>query len=125
MKPYNELTRLGRLRRLRQLAQAALDVYGLTGAVLTFLQYEGNLTYRVDLPGLFPQAGKDSPYVENRYLLRVLTTSDMAAVESELIWLAALSQDAGLPVPKPVPTLEGKLSPRLPRPEFPRGKLYR
>lgn len=45
MKPYDQLTRLGRLRRMRRLAQAALDRYGLTGARLTFFQYEGNVRY--------------------------------------------------------------------------------
>ncbi len=123
MKPYNELTRLGRLRRLRQLAQRALEDYGLTGARLTFLQYEGNLTFRVDIPGLEAQVGKNHPYIENRYLLRILTTSNLEAVASELTWLAALSQDADLPVPQPVPTLEGELLTTIITPGVPQGKI--
>ena len=58
MKPYNDLTRLGRLRRLRQLGEVALDAYGLSGARLTFIQYEGNVTFRVDNPGLVPQVAR-------------------------------------------------------------------
>jgi Ser/Thr protein kinase RdoA (MazF antagonist) len=123
MKPYNELTRLGRLRRLRQLAQVALDAYGLAGARLTFLQYEGNVIYRVDAPGPVPVGGKKGPYLENRYVLRILTSSDTEAIASELTWLAALSREAGLPVPEPVPTLDGKLLTTIATPGVPHGRV--
>jgi Ser/Thr protein kinase RdoA (MazF antagonist) len=122
MKPYHELTRAGRLRRFRRLAQAALEVYGLTGARLTFLQYEGNVIYQVDLPASTPN-NKVGPYIDNRYVLRILTTSDAQAVSSELTWLAALSQNAGLPVPEPIPTLDGRLLTEIATPEVPQGKL--
>ena len=84
MKPYSELTRLGRLRRLRRLAHIDLETYGLSGARLTFLEYGGNVIFRVDLPGPTPNMSKKSPYIENRYVLRILTLSDTEAVESEL-----------------------------------------
>ncbi|MGW8225906.1 MAG: phosphotransferase enzyme family protein [Anaerolineales bacterium] len=122
MKPYSELTRLGRLRRLRRLAQAALEAYGLDGARLTFIQYEGNLVYRVDLQGSSSERAQGSPYLENRYLLRILTSSDMEYVASELTWLSALSQ-AGLPVPNPVLTQEGQLLTRITTPGVPGGKI--
>ena len=35
---------------MRRLAEAALDRYGLGGAGLTFMQYEGNMVFRVDSP---------------------------------------------------------------------------
>lgn len=123
MKPYDELTRLGRLRRLRKLAQAALEAYGLTGARLTFLQYEGNVVFRVDAPGSLPIARRNGPYVEDRYLLRVLTTSDAKAVASELVWLAAVSREAGLPVPEPVPTADGRLLITVNTPGVPQGRI--
>ena len=85
MKPYNELTRLGQLRRLRQLARVALEAYGLAGARLTFLHYQGNVIFRVDAPRPVPVTSKKGPYIENRYLLRILSTSDIEAVASELI----------------------------------------
>jgi Ser/Thr protein kinase RdoA (MazF antagonist) len=66
---------------------------------------------------------KKSPYIENRYVLRILTLSDTEAVESELAWLAALSRDAGLPVPEPVPTLDGKLLTTITTPGVPRGRI--
>ncbi|MGD9099113.1 MAG: phosphotransferase, partial [Anaerolineae bacterium] len=123
MKAYKELTRLGRLRRLRQLAQVALEAYGLSGAPLTFLQYEGNVIFRVDAPPPVPVTGKKGPYIENRYVLRVLTMDDVQAVASELTWLAALSQEAGLPVPEPVPTLDGELLTTITTPGVPQGRI--
>jgi Ser/Thr protein kinase RdoA (MazF antagonist) len=122
MKPYSELTRLGRLRRLRRLAQAALKVYGLDNARLTFIQYEGNIIYRVDVPVSGSKNCRGSLYNKNRYVLRVLTTSDLDYAQSELTWLAALSQ-AGVPVPNPVPTREGELLTRIATPGVPKGKI--
>jgi Ser/Thr protein kinase RdoA (MazF antagonist) len=123
MKPYNELTRLGRMRRLRQLAQVALKEYGLTDARLTFLQYEGNLTFRVDTLSPVPVTVKPGPYLQDRYLLRILTSSDAEAAASELTWLAALSGEAGLPVPQPVPTLDGRLLTTIITPGVPHGRI--
>jgi Ser/Thr protein kinase RdoA (MazF antagonist) len=123
MKPYDELTRLGRLRRMRQLAATALEAYGLPGAHLTFLQYFANITYRVDVPGLVLQGDSSGPYVPNRYLLRVLCTNHWEAVKGEMTWLAALSREAGLPVPEPVATLEGELLTRITTPGVPEGRI--
>lgn len=107
MKPFNQLSRIGRLRRMRQLARAALEPFGLSGAGLRFLQYGENVIYRVDTGG--PSAGKDSPYLPNRHLLRIHAIGDVEAIASELTWLAALNQEAGLAVPAPVPAVDGKL----------------
>ncbi len=122
MKPYDELTRLGRLRRLRQLAQTALSAYSLSAARLTFLHYEGNVIFRVDAPGsdLVPSCA--GPYVPNRYVLRIHTTSDTQAIASELTWLAALRHEAGLPVPEPVPARDGKLLIAMTSPSVPQGR---
>ncbi len=123
MKRYNELTRLGQLRRTRQLAKAALEAYGLGEARLTFLRYFANVTYRVDVPGPVPQAIGPGSYVPNRYLLRVLCTDYWQAVKGEMTWLAALSREAGLPVPEPVPTPEGELLMRISTPGMPGGRI--
>ncbi len=123
MKRYNELTRLGQLRRTRQLAKAALEAYGLGEARLTFLRYFANVTYRVDMPGPVPQAIGPGSYVPNRYLLRVLCTDYWQAVKGEMTWLAALSREAGLPVPEPVPTPEGELLMRISTPGMPGGRI--
>lgn len=107
MKPYSELTRNGRLRRMRKLAELALDEFGLSGAKLTFQHYGGNIIFRVDVAGF--KANGDDLFVPNRYSLRVLSMDDFEAVQSELIFLTALRQEAGLPVPEPVPTIDGKM----------------
>jgi Ser/Thr protein kinase RdoA (MazF antagonist) len=122
MKPYNQLTRLGQLRRLRQLAEAALTEYGLSDANLKFQHYEGNVIFRVDVPGE-TTAKDDDIYVPNRYNLRILSMNDPEATEGELIWLAALRNEAGLPVPEPVPTLDGKLLTTLTTPGVPHGRV--
>lgn len=123
MKPYDDLTRLGRLRRLRPLAQQALRAFGLPDAHLAFLQYTGNVVYRVDARSGDTVKRMRGPYIEDRYLLRILTTSDRAAVESELAWLAAMSGEAGLPVPQPVPTEDGRLLTTITTPGVAQGRI--
>lgn len=123
MKPFGELTRQGQLRRIRHLAEAALDAYGLNGTRLEFVQYSANIIYRVDVPAP-PSARRDAgPYVPNRYLVRVLYTDHLEGVKGEMTWLAALSREAGLPVPEPIPTLEGDLVTRIATPGVPEGRL--
>ncbi|MGD8456734.1 MAG: phosphotransferase [Anaerolineales bacterium] len=123
MKAYNELSRRGRLRRLRSLAEVALQQYGMEGAKLTFTHYEGNVIFRVDVTDSVNQRGQSSLYVPNRYNLRILTTSNAKGVESELTWLTALSEEAGLPVPQPVPTLDGRYLIKVATPGVPDGRL--
>ena len=76
-----------------------------------------------DVPGPVLQGRGPGPYVPNRYLLRVLCTDHWEVAKGELIWLAALSREAGLPVPEPVPTLEGELMTRIATPGVPEGRL--
>lgn len=115
MKPYNELTRLGRLRRMRQLAEAALEEYGLGGAPLVFHVQAGNTLYRVYDPD--PQAARsnDDLFEPGQYLLRIYQPGWQTpeAIELELAWLAAMRQEAGLPVPEPIPRLDGGLLTRI------------
>jgi Ser/Thr protein kinase RdoA (MazF antagonist) len=122
MKPYRELTRRGRLSRLRELANSALVSYGLEGARLTFLQYFSNIIYRVDVPDSSDQRAS-GPYIPNRYVLRIHAMDDEDAIVSELTWLKALDQEAGLPVPAPVLTLNGKLLAKISNPGVPNGRV--
>ena len=103
MKPFRELSRRGRLHRLRETARSALAAYGLDDARLSFMQYTANTIYRVDAPGS-PTPIKTSPYIPNRYVMRIHTMEDVEAITSELTWLLALNQEAGIPVPAPVVT---------------------
>jgi Ser/Thr protein kinase RdoA (MazF antagonist) len=109
LRPYKNLTRLGRLRRMRRLAEAALMRYGMSGARLVFLQYEGNIVFRVDMPapGQGRRAVRRQP--PERYVLRIHTSRHIEGINSELTWLDALRHEGGLPVPEPVPTLDGEL----------------
>lgn len=121
MKPYRALTRLGLLRRLRGLASQALGAYGLAGARLTFQHYSGNIIFRADAPGA-PAAAPGQLYVPGRYNVRVLAISDTDTIASELAWLAAI-READLPVPEPVPTLDGRLFVKITTPGVPQGRV--
>jgi Ser/Thr protein kinase RdoA (MazF antagonist) len=122
MKPYRELTRLGRLRRLRKLARLALEQYELPGGQLRFVQMGGNVVFRVDTQEAASSRGNLDPFVPNRYNLRVLATSNEKAVLGELAWLTALRDEAGLPVPNPVPARDGRLLTHITTPGVPQGK---
>ncbi len=122
MKPFDTLTRRGRLRRLRDLATMALHEYGLAGARLTFVHYEGNAIFRVDAPGSARTRGTGAPYVPGRCNLRILTTSNKKAIASELTWLAALRQGSDLPVPEPIPASDGRLLITLATSGVPNGR---
>ena len=123
MKPFRDLTRRSRLYRLRELAKEALNVYGMDDARLSFIQYFENIIYRVDTPVSEMTSSTIDPYTPGRYLLRIHAMGDAEAIASELTWLAALSQEAGLSVPAPVPTLEGKLLTTIITPGMPKGRI--
>jgi Ser/Thr protein kinase RdoA (MazF antagonist) len=122
MRSFKELTRRGRLVRLREFAQAALLKYGLQGS-LRFIQYTENITYRVDTAVGDVSSGNHSPYTPNRYLLRIHAMREPEIIASELIWLAALNCEAGLPVPAPISTLDGKLLASVITPGIPNGRV--
>jgi Ser/Thr protein kinase RdoA (MazF antagonist) len=109
MVEYNELTYLGRVRRLRKVAQAALADYGLAEARFKLVLEAGNAVYRVF--EAHPAPAENDLYVPGQYLLRVHWPDYQAteALELELAWLAAMRREANLPVPQPVPTLDGRL----------------
>ncbi|MCP4540558.1 MAG: phosphotransferase [Chloroflexi bacterium] len=111
MKPFNELTFLGRLRRKRQLAQTALGVYGLGEARFKLVVDAGNTLYRVIAPDHASAKTANGLFEEGQYLLRVHQPGVQAtdAIELELTWMAAMRHEADLPIPEPVPTLDGSL----------------
>jgi hypothetical protein len=121
MKPYNELTRLGRLRRLRKLAQAALADYGLGGAPFKFFYAAGNVIYKVHDPGARATGSDDGLFEPGQYLLRIYQPGWQTpeAIELELAWLDAMRRQVGLPVPEPVPRLDGRLVTRISIPGIP------
>jgi Ser/Thr protein kinase RdoA (MazF antagonist) len=108
MKPFDELTYLGQIRRLRALAFAALDEFSLQDAHMRLVQHGENTSFRVEAPAA-TSGGVPEEYHATRYLLRVhrpgYQTTD--TIKSELTWLAALRDDANLPVPQPIPAPDG------------------
>jgi Ser/Thr protein kinase RdoA (MazF antagonist) len=122
MRPFRELTRRGRLARMRKLGYTAVKAYGFEPARLSFIQYGENIIYRVDLPTPVTPIHDEDPYISNRYVLRIHAISDPDTIDSELTWLAALNQEAGLPVPTPVMTPDGKTVTHIVTPGVPNGR---
>jgi Ser/Thr protein kinase RdoA (MazF antagonist) len=110
MKSFRELTYQGRIRRMRRLAQSALNAYGFADTRVKFLRQAGNTLFRVNETSP-STTNKTNLYVPGQYLLRVHEPGYQApgAVELELEWLASMCRNADLPVPEPVPTLDGRL----------------
>ena len=110
MNPYHDLTYRGRLRRMRQLAQLALQKYGLQDAPFKLVVQAGNTLFRVYGPASPFTAGSDDLFEPGQYLLRVHEPGyqEPEAIDLELTWLAAMRREANLPVPEPIPTLDGQ-----------------
>lgn len=121
MKAYDVLSPLGKLRRTRQIARKALDSFGFSKADMRLIVDAGNTMYRVKTKNPTPM--EMSLYVNNCYLLRLHWPDyhSYGAVDSELEWLSALCK-AGLPVPQPIPTVNGKLSVEVSFPGVPRAR---
>lgn len=121
MKPYEDLTYLGRVRRMRQLARVALEAYGLADMPFKFVHQAGNTLFRVYDPSPDPATSANGLFAAGQYLLRIHYPPYQApeAIELELAWLAAMRREADLPVPEPVPTLDGRLLARVSIPGIP------
>jgi Ser/Thr protein kinase RdoA (MazF antagonist) len=85
--------------------------YDMKGFTLMFIRHSDNVTFKVEGPGL------------DAYLLRIHVPvtramgthgADFSAVNSELLWLEALSQDTDLVLQKPVRNQAGALVTQIP-----------
>lgn len=111
MRSYEELTDRGRLRRLRRLALAALEAFGIDEERLVLFRQAGNTLFRVYArPSPMPETPA-TLFEEGQYLLRVHQPGyqEPDAIELELAWLSAMRRESGLPVPEPVPAVDGRL----------------
>jgi Ser/Thr protein kinase RdoA (MazF antagonist) len=100
IKPYAALTVRGQARRLRNLALAALKEYDLDVVRLRLVTNDMNGIFRIDTGN------------GQKYILRVTLPEgghNRDHVTAEMAWLAALANDTGLSVPRPVPTRDGSL----------------
>jgi Ser/Thr protein kinase RdoA (MazF antagonist) len=124
MKPYDELSYLGRLRRMRQSAEAALGEYGLNKARPKFCMQAGNTLYRVYDSDPESAQLNDDLFEPGQYLLRIYQPGwqTCEAIELELAWLAAMRHEAGLPVPEPIPRLDGGLLAQISTPGIPQTR---
>lgn len=109
-------------QRLTKMAQSALAYYGLEDYRLQLIRHRECTTFSLEIPGAVTVTEKNTPYIANRYLLRIHRADYLSpnAIKSELQWLQALSND-GIPVPKPFPNQNGELvtvleSPGIPEP---------
>jgi len=125
MKSYQELTYLGRVRRMRQLARVALAAYGVAEARVKFVVQAGNSLFRVYTPDLPAAETAEELFEPGQYLLRIHQPGYQApeAIELELAWLAAMRREADLPVPEPIPTLDGRLLVSISLPGVPGPRL--
>ncbi len=92
-------------------ARRAVAEYDMKGYPLMFIRHSDNVTFKVEGPGL------------GAYLLRIHVPvtramgahgADSSAVNSELLWLEALSQDTDLVLQKPVRNRAGALVTQVP-----------
>lgn len=99
MKSFNQLTLNGRIRRLRVMAWEALSHYDLQVARLSKLSTSFNTIFRIDT-----QDGQ-------KYVLRINFPNERSPIDiqSEMLWLDALSNETDIPVTHPVRTKDGKL----------------
>src|SRR3989442_3423690 len=105
---FADLTRSGQVRRMKQLAETALAAYDLGEVHLTPLMHFFNTTFRIDA---CPPSPTTNPHKGERYVIRIHRpgSQDALTIRSELLWLQALRHKAGLVVPEPVPSRDGKL----------------
>ncbi len=134
MKPFENLTYLSRIYRFRQLARAALQAYGLHDARFELLMDAGNTLFRVYASpsgpvGAPPQGRPPAPpaaraselFEDGQYLLRIHQPDYQTAeaIQLELAWLSMLRRDGDLPVPEPLPALDGRLLAQICSPGIP------
>jgi Ser/Thr protein kinase RdoA (MazF antagonist) len=101
MGEFASLSPRGQLRRVNRLARRALARYGLASdSRITLLNHSENTTYRIDDPALslprvmrVHRAGYHTKY----------------GIMSELAWMKALNDEAGVHTPQAVPGLDGAL----------------
>jgi Ser/Thr protein kinase RdoA (MazF antagonist) len=94
-----------------EVASQAVEEYDIWNYSLRFIRHSDNVTFKVECPGL------------GAFLLRIHVPvtramgthgDDPRAINSELLWLEALSQDTDLVLQKPVRNQRGELVTQIP-----------
>ncbi len=100
VKSFAQLTNRGRARRLRRIALRALECYALKVTRVRLITNGFNGIFRVDTAN------------GEKYILRIALPEGGHSYEqycSEMMWLAALSQDSDLSIPEPMPSKKSEL----------------
>jgi len=101
VKDFAKLGLRGQLMRLKAVARNALPLYGLSrDSTLTLLNHSENTTYRVD-----------DPATGRRSVMRVHRTKyhTTNGIKSELLWMKALNDEAGVHTPQAIPARDGEI----------------
>lgn len=101
MSGFDELSPEEQLDRIARLAKNALGHYDLPGdADVSMINFSENITYRVDAPS-----------TGGRWALRVHREDyhTRGGIGSELAWMKALREEAGVPTPIAIPGTDGDL----------------
>jgi Ser/Thr protein kinase RdoA (MazF antagonist) len=106
---------------MRQLAKAALKEYGLDKAYLKFYMQAVNTLYRVYNSLSESSQANNDLFEPGQYLLRIYEPGWQPdeAINLELAWMAAMRREADLPVPEPLPNLDGSLLTQISIPGIP------
>ena len=99
--PFDALSEAERIRHLGEVAARAVPYWGVSpDARLTLLNISENATYRIDDPG-----------ASEPLILRVHRTGyhTRDAVRTELAWMKALKEEAGIETPQAIPARDGEL----------------
>ena len=120
---FKSLNRRQRLLRFRSLAEKALSAYGFNRAETRLIQYNENVIYGVFPANTTSAIAETNSYYADRFILRILATGDEQAVASELAWMDAMANEANLPVPAPVWTLQGERQVRITTEGIPAGRV--
>ena len=109
-KKFHEVDAYNQEQRLTELAKGVLAQYGLENYRLQLIAHRENTTFSLDIPRAVTQTEGNTPFLLNRYLLRIHRGNYLSPnrVKSELQWLQALRQH-NFPVPEPIPNQSGEL----------------
>ncbi|MEB3229517.1 MAG: phosphotransferase [Leptolyngbyaceae bacterium] len=114
---FHQLTSAQQVEILQELASELLSQYGLDKTRIELISHGDNTVFAIsvskdNLPTHFRSASLNNIfYYSDRFILKIHRSHYLSSleIESELSWLQQLCHDWDLPVPDPIPTLEGPL----------------
>jgi Ser/Thr protein kinase RdoA (MazF antagonist) len=110
-KPFCDLSLSEQAQRLKILAQQCLINYGLKQPQLDLISHGDNTIFSVNVSDTTEEINHTNLLNPHQFALRIYRSNYLTIpeVESELIWLKSLRDEAQLPIPTPILNREGKL----------------